>query len=73
MDDLLKSLPPEDETAQLALHLIELLSRGCFRLTKLMSNGRNVLAQPPPEDILGSPGISQPFDWVWTSFQSREN
>ena len=38
MDDLLKSLPSEDETAQLALQLIELLSRGGFRLTKFMSN-----------------------------------
>ena len=61
MDDLLKSLPSEDETAQLALQLIELLSRGGFRLTKFMSNSRNVLAQLPPEDILRSPGISQPF------------
>ena len=38
MDDLLKSLPSEDETAQLALQHIELLSRGGFRLTKFMSN-----------------------------------
>ena len=62
MDDLLKSLPSEDEAVQLALQLIELLSRGGFRLTKFMSNSRNVLAQLPPKDILGSPGISQPFD-----------
>ena len=62
MDDLLKSLPSEDEAAQLALQLIELLSRGGFRLTKFMSNSRNVLAQLPLKDILGSPGISQPFD-----------
>ena len=38
MDDLLKSLPSEDETAQLALQHIELLSRGGFRLTTFMSN-----------------------------------
>ena len=62
MDDLLKSLPSEDEAAQHALQLIELLSRGGFRLTKFMSKSRNVLAQLPPKDILGSPGISQPFD-----------
>ena len=62
MDDLLKSLPTEDETAQLALQLVELLSRGGFRLTKFMSNRRYVLAQLPPKDILSSPGISQPFD-----------
>ena len=62
MDDLLKSLPSEDETAQLALQLIELLSRGGFRLTKFMSNSRYVLAQLPPKNILSSPGISQPFD-----------
>lgn len=62
MDDLLKSLPSEEETAQLALQLIELLSRGGFRLTKFMSNSRNVLAQLPPKDILSPPGISQPFN-----------
>ena len=62
MDDLLKSLPSEDEAAQLALQLIELLSRGGFRLTKFMSNSRNVLAQLPPKDILRIPGILQPFD-----------
>ena len=57
MDDLLKSLPSEDETAQLALQFIELLSRGGFRLTKFMSNSRYVLAQDldslPVERALG--------------------
>jgi len=38
MDDLLKSLPSEDEAAQLAPQLIELLSRGGSRLAKFMSN-----------------------------------
>ncbi|XP_044174392.1 uncharacterized protein LOC122958023 [Acropora millepora] len=62
MDDLLKSLSSEDDTAELALQLIELLARGGFRLTKFMSNSRYVLAQLPPKDILSTPGISQPFD-----------
>ena len=62
MDDLLKSLPSEDEAALLAIQLIELLSRGGFRLTKFISNSRNLLAQLPPKDILSSPGISQSFD-----------
>ena len=62
MDGLLKSLPPKDKTAQLALQLTQLLSRGGFRLTRFMSNSRYVLAQLPPKDILSSPGISQPFD-----------
>ena len=62
MDDLLKSLPSEDHTSQLALQLIDLLSRGGFRLTKFMSNSRNVLVQLPPDDILSTPGVSQPFD-----------
>ena len=61
MDDFLKSLPSDDEAAQLALQLIELLSRGGFRLTTFMSNCRHLLAQLPPKDIIGSPGISQPF------------
>ena len=62
MDDLLKSLPSKDETAQLTLQLIELVSRSGVRFTKFMSNSRYVLAQLPPKDILSSPGISQPFD-----------
>ena len=61
IDDFQKSLPSEDEAAQLALQLIELLSRGSCQLTKFMSNSRNVLAQLPPKDILSSPGISQLF------------
>ena len=39
MDDLLKSLPSEEETAQLALQLIELLSRGGFRLKATFCQG----------------------------------
>ena len=42
MDDLLKSLSSEDDTAELALQLIELSARGGFRLTKFMSNSRYV-------------------------------
>ena len=57
-----KSLSSEDDTAELALQLIELLARGGFRLTKFMSNCRYVLARLPPKDILSTPGISQPFD-----------
>ena len=57
-----KSLSSEDDTAELALQLIELLARGGFRLTKFMSNCRYVLARLPPKDILSAPGISQPFD-----------
>ena len=71
MDDLLKSLPSEDETAQLTLQLIELLSRGGFPLTNFMSNSRYVLAQLPPKDILSSPGHSH-LIWIWTAFQLRE-
>ena len=63
MDDLLKSLPSEDETASLPSSLLSFCQRGGFRLTKFMSNSRNLLAQLPPEDILSSPGISQPFDF----------
>ncbi|XP_044174376.1 uncharacterized protein LOC122958005 [Acropora millepora] len=62
MDDLLKSLPSEDDTAELTLQLIELFARGGFRLTTFMSNSRYVLFQLPPKDILSTPGISQPFD-----------
>ena len=62
MDDLLKSLPSEEEATKLAVQLTDLLSRGGFRLTKFMSNSRTVLAQLPPEDILGTPGTSKPLD-----------
>ena len=40
MDDLLKFLPSKDETAQLTLQLIELVSGSGVRLTKFMSNSR---------------------------------
>ena len=62
MDDLLKSLPTEEDATKLALELIDLLSSGGFRLTKIMSNSRNVLAQLPPEDILCTLGEHQPFN-----------
>ena len=62
MDNLLKSLPTEEEATKLALELIDLLSSGGFRLTKFMSNSGNVLAQLPPEDILCTLGEHQPFN-----------
>ena len=63
MDDLLKSLPTEEEATKLSLELIDLLSRGGFPLTKFMSNSRNILAQLPPEDIpVCTPGEHQPFN-----------
>ena len=63
MDDLLKSLPTEEEATKLALELIDLVSSGGFRLTKFMSNSRNVLAQLPPEYILCTLREHQPFNF----------
>ena len=51
MDDLLKSgVPSDDQAVRLALQLIDLLSRGAFRLTKFVSSSKDVLAKVPSEN-----------------------
>ena len=47
MDDLLSSKPNSDGATNLAKQLIELQTTGGFRLTKWMSNSREVLAATP--------------------------
>lgn len=47
VDDCLKSVPATDKAARLSGQLRELLSRGGFRLTKWISNDRNVIATVP--------------------------
>ena len=47
VDDCLKSVPTTDKAARLSGQLRELLSRGGFRLTKWLSNDRNVIATVP--------------------------
>ena len=47
VDDCLKSVPTTDKAARLSGQLRELLSRGGFRLTKWISNDRNVIATVP--------------------------
>ncbi|XP_068714030.1 uncharacterized protein [Montipora foliosa] len=51
MDDLLASKPNSDEAIALARQLIEILAAGEFRLTKRMSNSRDVLAEIPTSEI----------------------
>ena len=47
VDDCFKSLPTKDEAISLVQELPELLSRGGFRLTKWLSNKREVLSHVP--------------------------
>ena len=47
VDDCLKSLPTTDKAIRLSGQLRELLSRGRFRLTKWISNDRNVITTVP--------------------------
>ena len=47
VDDCLKSVPATDKAARLSGQLRGLLSRGGFRLTKWISNDRNVIATVP--------------------------
>ena len=72
MDDLLKSSTSEDKTAQLALQLIELLSRGGFQLTKFMSNSQMYLLSYPPKTSSAALGYRNHLIWIWTAFQLRE-
>ncbi|XP_028404019.1 uncharacterized protein LOC114526634 [Dendronephthya gigantea] len=47
VDDLLKSLPSEQQAIELSSEMIDLLRRGGFRLTKFMSSSKKVLAAVP--------------------------
>ncbi len=51
MYDLLASKQNSDEATRLANDLIEILATGGFRLTKLMSNSREVLAAIPSSEV----------------------
>ena len=51
MDDLLTSKPNPDEATNLAKQLIEILATGGFRLTKWMSNSREVLTAIPSCEV----------------------
>ena len=51
MDDLLSSKPNSDGATNLAKQLIELLATGGFRLTKWMSNSREILAAIPSSEV----------------------
>ncbi|XP_048576192.1 uncharacterized protein LOC116619385 [Nematostella vectensis] len=51
MDDVLTSRPSEDEAAAVANQLIEAVAAGGFRLTKWVSNSRNVLRSLPSDEV----------------------
>ena len=51
MDDLLTSKSNSDEAIVLVKQLIEILATGGFRLTKWMSNSREVLAAIPASEV----------------------
>ena len=50
MDDCLKSLPSVDETIKITKELTDLCNKGGWRLTKWMSNSRDVLASIPDSE-----------------------
>ena len=50
VDDLLKSTTTTEKATELALKVIDLLAQGGFRLTKFMSNRKEVLREIPVED-----------------------
>ena len=50
VDDLLKSFKTTGEAVEITKQLQELLTRGGFKLTKFMSNTREVLIAFQPED-----------------------
>jgi len=49
VDDLLKSFKTSGDAVQITKELQELLAKGGFQLTKVMSNEREVLNAFPPE------------------------
>ncbi|KAK3748502.1 hypothetical protein QZH41_000352 [Actinostola sp. cb2023] len=51
MDDVLKSVKTEAEAISLSQQLIDILAKGGFRLTKFLSNSRNVLANIPTSEV----------------------
>ena len=53
VDDLCKSCPTEQEAVKLVTQLRQLLACGGFRLTKFLSNEKNVLLNVPQEDLAG--------------------
>lgn len=50
VDALLKSFKTTRDAVEITKHLQELLTRGGFKLTKFMSNAREVLGAFRPED-----------------------
>ena len=50
VDDCLKSVPSPPEAIQLAKELCELLAKRSFRLTKFISNGREVIESVPESE-----------------------
>ena len=50
VDDCLFSVPTTEQAIESALQLIQLLCKGKFRLTKFVSNDKNVLAAIPAEE-----------------------
>jgi hypothetical protein len=50
VDDLLKSLPNEQEAIGLSIEMTELLQRSGIRLTKFMSSSKKVIAAVPASE-----------------------
>ena len=51
MDDFLKSQSTKEDVINLAIQVMKLLSSSSFRLTKWMSNDRDIIKSLPPSEI----------------------
>ena len=54
VDDVLKSVPSEDNAVHLAAQLIQLMKEGSFHLTKFPSNSRKLVATLPEKERANS-------------------
>ncbi|KXJ06753.1 hypothetical protein AC249_AIPGENE24490 [Exaiptasia diaphana] len=70
VDDVLKSVPTQEQAIKLATALIKLLKEGSFRLSKFSSNSREILSSVPKEnraDHTLNMDLDSPLEEPWVS------
>ena len=76
LEDCLKSVPSPPEAIQLTKELWELLAKRSFRLTKFISNDREVIESVPKLAYMSNPGNLTPMDkstYQWFRWIHRTN